>query len=145
MDKILIDTDVILDFFFDRQPFSENAAKILSLCELKLTQGFITPVIFSNVYYLLRLTAKHGKVIEKLKQLLTITEVLIIDKEVLIQALNSEFKDFEDAIQNYAAVKSGAIDTIITRNIKDFKYSEIGVLTPEEFLKTKITIHQQGV
>jgi predicted nucleic acid-binding protein len=145
MHKMLIDTDVILDFFFDRQPFSENAAKILSLCELKLVQGFITPVIFSNVYYLLRQTAKHGKVIEKLKQLLTITEVLIIDKEVLIQALNSEFKDFEDAIQNYAAVKSGAIDTIITRNIKDYKNSEIGALTPEEFLKTKITIHQQRV
>ena len=145
MDKILIDTDVILDFFFDRQPFSENAAKVLSFCESKVIQGFITPVIFSNVYYLLRQTAKHEKVIEKLKQLLTITEVLIIDKEVLAQALNSKFKDFEDAIQNYAAVKSGAIDTIITRNIKDYKNSEIGVLTPDEYLKTKIASRQQRV
>ena len=57
---------------------------------------------------------------------------------MLVQALNSKFKDFEDAIQNYASVKSGAIDTIITRNTKDFKNSEIGVLTPEEYLKTKI-------
>ncbi len=138
MDNVLIDTDVILDFFFDRKPFSEHAAKIFSYCELKLINGFLTPVIFSNVYYLLRQTAKHEKVIEKLKELLTITEVLIIDKEVLLQALNSKFKDFEDAIQNYAADKSGTIDTIITRNIKDFKNSEIGVLTPEEYLKTKI-------
>ena len=138
MDNVLIDTDVILDFFFDRKPFSEHAAKIFSFCELKLIQGFLTPVIFSNVYYLLRQTAKHEKVIEKLKELLSITEVLIIDKEVLLQALNSKFKNFEDAIQNYAAVKSGAIDTIITRNVKDFKNSEIGVVTPEEYLKTKI-------
>ncbi len=107
MNKVLIDTDVILDFFFDRKPFSEHATKIFSLCELKIIQGFVTPVIFSNVYYLLRQTAKHEKVIEKLSQLLTITDVLIIDKEVLIHALSSKFKDFEDAIQNYAAVKAG--------------------------------------
>lgn len=138
MNKVLIDTDVILDFFFDRQPFSEHAAKIFSLCELKIIQGFVTPVIFSNVYYLLRQTAKHDKVIEKLRQLLTITEVLIIDKEILLQALNSKFKDFEDAIQHYTALKSGTIDTILTRNIKDYKNSEIGVLTPEDYLKTKI-------
>ncbi len=138
MNKVLIDTDVILDFFFDRKPFSEHAAKIFSLCELKIIQGFVTPVIYSNVYYLLRQTAKHEKVIEKLNQLLIITYVLVIDKEVLMQALRSKFKDFEDAIQNYAAVKAGTIDTIITRNIKDFKHSEIGVMTPEDYLKTKI-------
>jgi predicted nucleic acid-binding protein len=138
MNKVLIDTDVILDFFFDRKPFSEHAAKIFSLCELKIIQGFVTPVIYSNVYYLLRQTAKHEKVIEKLNQLLIITDVLVIDKEVLMQALRSKFKDFEDAIQNYAAVKAGTIDAIITRNIKDFKNSEIGVMTPEDYLKTKI-------
>jgi len=97
------------------------------------------------MHYLLRQTAKHDKVIEKLKQLLTITEVLIIDKEVLTQALNAKFKDFEDAIQNYAAVKSGAINIIITGNIKDFKNSEIEVLTPEEYLKIKIASRQKRV
>jgi predicted nucleic acid-binding protein len=117
MDKVLIDTDVILDFFFDRQPFSEHAAKVFSLCELKLIQGFVTPVIFSNVYYLLRQTAKHEKVIEKLNKLITITDVLIMDKNVIVQALNSKFKDFEDALQNYAAINSGDIDVILTRNI----------------------------
>ena len=138
MNKVLIDTDVILDFFFDRKPFSEHAAKIFSLCELKMIQGYVTPVIYSNVYYLLRQTAKHEKVIEKLNQLLTITDVLIIDKEVLVQALNSKFKDFEDALQNFAAIKVKTIDTILTRNIKDYRNSELGVMTPEDYLKTKI-------
>ena len=76
MKRILIDTDVILDFFFDRQPFSEFAAKIFSLCESKQIQGFVTPVIYSNTYYLLRQTAKHDKVIEKLTPLLSIADVL---------------------------------------------------------------------
>jgi len=141
MDKVLIDTDVILDFFFDRQPFSEYAAKVFSLCELKLIQGFVTPVIFSNVYYLLRQTAKHEKVIEKLNQLITITDVLTMDRNVIVEALNSKFKDFEDALQNFAAVNTGNIDVILTRNTKDFKSSELGVLTPENYLKTKIASH----
>lgn len=141
MDKVLIDTDVVLDFFFDRKPFSEHATKIFSLCELKSIQGFITPVIYSNVYYLLRQTAKHEKVIEKLNQLLSITDVLEMNKEVVRTALNSKFKDFEDALQNYAAVKSEIIDTILTRNIKDYKNSEIAVFTPEDYIKLKIAGH----
>ena len=135
MKKILIDTDVILDFFFDRKPFSENSAIILSMCERKQIEGFVTPVIISNVYYLLRRTAQHDKVIEKLKQLLTITQVLQMNRQVIEDALNSEFKDFEDALQNFSAVKNGGIEAIITRNVKDFKKSEIGILTPESFVK----------
>ena len=81
MKNVLIDTDVILDFFFDREPFSENAAKILSLCEKKVIVGYVTPVIVSNVYYLLSQKGKQDKVIEKLKSLLSILEILTIDKK----------------------------------------------------------------
>jgi len=135
MKHILIDTDVILDFFFDREPFSENAAKILSLCEKKDIIGFVTPVIVSNVYYLLSQNAKQEKVIQKLKILMSILEVLVIDKNAIIVALNSEFKDFEDALQNYSAELNGEIDIIITRNTKDYKKSQIGIMNPENFLK----------
>ena len=137
MKKILIDTDVILEFFLDREPFSENAANILALCERKLIVGYVTPVIISNVYYLLSQKAKQEKVIEKLKLLLSILEILVIDKNSIIVALNSDFKDFEDALQNYAAEINGEISLIITRNTKDYKKSELGVMSPEDFLKLK--------
>lgn len=135
MKKILIDTDVILDFFFDRKPFSENSTTILNLCENNIIEGYVTPVIISNIYYLLRRTAKHEKVIEKLKLLLTILNILKMDKSTIEKALNSDFKDFEDALQNFSAVNFGEIEAIITRNVKDYKQSEIGVLTPESFVK----------
>jgi predicted nucleic acid-binding protein len=138
MDKILIDTDVILDFFFDRQPFSEFATTIISWSEKKKIEGFITPVICSNVYYLLRQTAKHEKVIDKLTQLLTIVDVIQMDRQVLISALTSDFNDFEDALQNFAAIQQGDINVILTRNIKDFKKSKIGVMTPENYIDTKM-------
>ena len=136
MKNILIDSDVILDFFFNREPFSENAAQVFSLCESNQIKGFVTPVICSNTYYLLRQTARHEKVIEKLSQLMTIMDVLLMDSDIVIQALNSGFKDFEDALQHFAAIKSGFIDVILTRNVKDYTKSDIGVLTPENYLKS---------
>ena len=136
MKNILIDTDVILDFFLDREPFSENAAKILSLCEKREITGFVTPVIVSNVYYLLSQKGKQEKVIKKLKILLSLLEILIIDKNSIMIALNSDFKDFEEALQNYAAVTNGEIDIIITRNTKDYRKSKLGIMNPEDFLKS---------
>ncbi len=128
--------DVILDFFFDREPFSDDAAKVLSLCESREIKGFITSVIIRNVYNLLRQSSTHEKVIKKLTQL--ITEVLITDRDAIIKALNSNFRDFEDALQNYSAELNGQIDIIITRNIKDFKNSTLGIMTPGNYLKTTI-------
>lgn len=137
MDKVLIDSDVILDSLFDREPFSEFATEILSMCESGKVKGFLTPIIYSNVYYLLRKVASHDKVIDKLKQLLSITEVLSMDKLVVQSALNSQFKDFEDSLQNSSAELNGNIEVILTRNLKDYKKSNIGVFTPETYLKSK--------
>jgi len=135
MEKVLIDTDVILDFFFDRQPFAEHATEIFLLCENKQIQGFTTPVIISNTYYLLKKTAKHEIIIEKVKQLLNIIGILEMNNDVVIEALNSKFKDFEDALQNFAAVNHGEITIIITRNVRDFQKSGLAILTPEMYLK----------
>ena len=137
MDKILIDTDVILDFFFDRQPFAESAAEVFLLCEKKEVFGFTTPVIMSNVYYLLRKTAKHEIIIDKLRQLLNIIDIVDMNREIVTEALNSKFKDFEDALQNFAAINKGDIRIILTRNLKDFHHSKLAVMTPEIYLKNK--------
>jgi len=136
MQNILIDTDVILDFFFDRKPYSDDAAKILSLCESKQIKGFITSVIISNIYYLLRKTTSHNRVIESLKQLIEIIEIATSNKEVILKSLYSNFNDFEDAIQNFSAEISGEVNIIITRNVKDYKNSNLAVFTPENYLKT---------
>lgn len=137
MDRVLIDSDVVLDSLFDRKPFAEYSTVILSLCESGKIKGFLTPLIYSNIYYLLRRTAKHDKVIESLKQLLRITDVLRMDRAVVENALNSGFKDFEDSLQNCSAVSRGNIDLILTRNLKDYKTSELGVFTPETYIKSR--------
>lgn len=127
MKRVLIDTDVLLDFFFDRKPASEDAARVLTLCETGQVKGHVTAVIISNVYYLLRRVAGHAKVIGKHRQLMTLVDVLVTDKETILQALNSGFPDFEDALQNFSAEQQGAIDVVLTRNVKDYRKSNLAV------------------
>lgn len=140
MEKVLLDTDVLLDFFFDRKPFSDHTAGVLNLCEGKKIEGYTTPVIIANTYYLLRKDAKHEVVRDKLNQLLNIIDIIQMDRDVVIKALNSKFKDFEDALQNFSAVENKKIRVILTRNLKDFKNSELAVLTPETYVKGRIAI-----
>jgi predicted nucleic acid-binding protein len=135
MDKILIDSDVILDSIFDRKPFSDDSAQILALCERGEIKGFITPIIISNIYYLLRKINTHERNIEILKMLLSIVDIAIITKETILKALDSNFKDFEDALQNYAVQDQTEISIIITRNVKDYKGSKLAVMSPDSYLR----------
>lgn len=138
MKNVLLDSDVILDFFLDREPHSQYSSYILSQIELKKLNGYLTAVIISNVYYLLRQVSTHDRVMKKLNQLMTLADVLAIDKQIILKAMNSKFKDFEDALQNYACESYGKIDLILTRNTKDYKKSQISVMTPEQFYKMKV-------
>jgi predicted nucleic acid-binding protein len=137
MDKVLIDTDVLMDLFFDRKPFARYATEIMNQCADREIQGFTRPVIICNVYYLLRKKAKHTVIVEKIKQLLTIIEIVTIDKNTVLCALNSKFRDFKDSLQNFSAMENGEIKAILTRNLKDFKKSELAIMTPETYLKGK--------
>ncbi len=136
MKSVLIDTDVLLDFYLDRKPFSEDSLQLLLKCEQKQFRAFITPVIVANTYYILRRHATHHYVVERLQILLDTISVLAMDQKQVLAALDSKFTDFEDALQYFSAVNSNKIDAIITRNIKDFKKSALPVFTPQEYLAT---------
>lgn len=136
MKSVLIDTDVLLDFYLDRKPFSDDSLQLLLKCEQKQFRAFITPVIVANTYYILRRHATHLYVVEKLQILLNTISVLAMDQKQVLAALDSKFTDFEDAFQYFSAVNSNKIDAIITRNIKDFKKSALPVFTPQEYLAT---------
>jgi len=60
-------------------------------------------------------------------------DVLSVSETEIDKALYSNFNDFEDAVQHYCALKNNC-DYIITRDSKDFKNSEIPVMTVIEFL-----------
>ncbi|WP_026777364.1 PIN domain-containing protein [Polaribacter sp. Hel_I_88] len=140
MKSILIDSDILIDILIERTEFLKDSKAILDLCEKKKIKGYITPVILSNTYYIINKKYKREKIVPIFLKLLNFIEIASIDKMIILKALNSNFKDFEDALQNYAAEYSKKIDIIITRNTKDYKNSNLAVLTPETYLKTLIIL-----
>lgn len=81
-------------------------------------------ISYNNIYYILKQSSTHKETIKILTELSAMTEVIDLTTNILTNALKSEFKDFEDAIQYYSALTNSKIDKIITRNTKDFKLSE---------------------
>ena len=136
MNNLFIDTDVIIDFLIDRKPFSREAAIIFTLIDQKKLKGYASALTFSNLYYVLRKFESHNKVILKLDSLSNLIVVLKVDDQIIRNAINSGFPDFEDSIQYFCAADYKKIEAIITRNTRDYKNSELPVMTPGDFLKT---------
>jgi predicted nucleic acid-binding protein len=133
MDKLFLDTNIILDLVSPRPPFSLFAQKLFSKSQ-KLNMGiYASALSFPNINYLLsRVTNKETakQVLLKIKPLITI---LPLTDKIIQLALASDFNDFEDAIQYYTALENN-ITTLITRDLKDFKKANIRVMTSEEYL-----------
>jgi predicted nucleic acid-binding protein len=136
MTDLFIGTDVIIDFLVDKKPFSREAAIIFTLIEQKKLRGYSSSLTFSNLYYVLRKIESHNKVISKLDSLSKLVGILKVEEQTIKSALASGFPVFEDSIQYFSAIDNKKIDVIITRNIKDYKKSDIPVMTPGDFLKT---------
>jgi predicted nucleic acid-binding protein len=135
MTDIFIDTNVIIDFLIDREPHSREAAIIFTLIEQKKLKGYVSSLTFSNLYYVLRKIESHNKVIAKLDSISRLLTILKVDQQTIKYAITSGFPDFEDSIQYNCALDYKKIDVLITRKIKDYKGSEIPVMTPADYLK----------
>jgi predicted nucleic acid-binding protein len=132
---LLIDTDVVLDLLLNRPEYSDDAAKVLSLCELGRLKGYITPIIFGNIYYFVQKSMGTSDAVRTSLALLNIVDLIPNTKNSIQDALLSAIPDKEDAMQSLAASHSNRnISAIITRNIKDYKLSAIPALSPSDFL-----------
>jgi predicted nucleic acid-binding protein len=96
-------------------------------------KGFVSPLIFANLFYILRKIENSKFAIQVLTRLKAILHVLTIDEKIVELALSSGFKDFEDAIQYYSALESN-LEYILTRNKKDYIESGLIVCTAKEYL-----------
>ena len=135
MQHIFLDTNVILDFLSDRQPFSEFAAILFQMAKDKKIKLYVSAISFNNIYYILRKVTTHKKALKLISGIENLVEILDTNRKIIRQSINSNFKDFEDAIQYYSAVESGIIDVIATRDIKGFRNSDIPILSPESTVK----------
>lgn len=134
MRHLFLDTNVLIDFLADRKPYSIDAAKLFNHVLNKKATIYLATVSYNNIYYIIRQTSSHADAINILSELQDWTEAIDVSKEVIRQALKSDFRDFEDAIQYHCAKALPTIDCIVTRDTKDFRTSSIPTMTPREAL-----------
>lgn len=135
MTKALIDTNIIIDIACEREPFFNDSVAVFEMIDSQKLQAYLSASIVTDVFYLLRKELGKQQTISFLKDLLQITEVLAVDKEIVLKALYSESNDFEDEIQTQTALEND-LDMIITRNTKDYKAERfLKIVTPQEFIK----------
>ena len=132
MNSLFIDSDIIIDLLARRERYLEAAALLTIIAEKKVT-AFTTPIVLANVDYIITKYSNKAKSRKAIKFLRKKLSILPMDAKIVDAALDSEFSDFEDAMQYYSAEKSG-IDFIITRNKKDYSKGNLGVFTAQEYM-----------
>ena len=135
VNRILIDTNVLLDYFLTREPFYEEAKKVVLSCIDGNVKGCIAAHSISNMFFILRKDYNAKERREILYNLCKLFDVEGIDKSKLLAGLeNEDFSDFEDCLQMECAKAYGA-DYIVTRNVSDYATSEIRAILPKNYLE----------
>ena len=133
MKKILIDTNIILDIALEREPFVKKSVELFQLIAKYNIKVFVTATSVTDIYYITQKKTGHDKTIGFLKGLFEFIKIAGVDTVSILNALKSNIRDFEDAVQTETA-KQNEIYTIVTRNKKDFENSGLLVYNPDEYI-----------
>jgi predicted nucleic acid-binding protein len=134
--NIFLDSDVILDFLLKREPFNVQARSIFGLAYNGEIQIFLSSLTVANIHYILRKSFGNDGALKKISELVSFCKILPVSEKEIFAAMKSGFSGFEDAIQHFSAVQNPKIKGFITRNLADYKKSQIPIFTPEAFLAT---------
>lgn len=133
--RLFLDTNVMLDLLGERDPFYVSAAKIATLADKRSLQIVVSALSYATISYFLSKYDGMEKTKDKLRKFKVISEICELDEVIIEKGQNSDFSDFEDSLQYFSALRTEC-DIIVTRNGKDFKKSEIPVMSPDEFLNS---------
>lgn len=132
MEKVFVDTNIVIDLLAKREPFYIDAQNLFTLADRKEIELQISALTFANAFYSI---SKHHKSVDAkkfLSKFKVLVTVLSLEDKSIDLALASDFVDFEDGLQ-YAIAMDNQSEIIITRNKKDFKNSKIPVMTAGEY------------
>ena len=139
--RILVDTNILLDYLLDREPHEKSARTILKACQQKKMEGCVAAHSITNIFYILR---KNFSIEERRDILLDICKIFYVEgidvKKLRYALANEDFLDFEDCLQMECA-KSFHADYIVSRNLEDFKSSDIPCVDADEMCRI-IESHQ---
>ncbi len=131
--KVLLDTNVVLDFLLDREPFAIDAKRIIAEIESGNIDGYLSPTSVTTLHYLIAKARSKKSADEIVFKILQLFEISKIDKHILVEAAQHNGSDFEDSVIYTSALFSG-MDYIITRDAKGFQNAKVPVLSPAELV-----------
>lgn len=130
--KLLIDTNLLVDYFGDRQPFCESWDKINALQMTGVAELWASAESYTDVFYLLRKAVGSENLQSMFVESLDFMKVCSIDASDIRTAVARSWPDFEDCLVDVCAEKVKA-DYIITRDRKGFARSKTEAFSPDEF------------
>ena len=133
--KVMIDLNVILDVLQKRGPFYETSAALLAAAETGRVDGHMAAHSVTTLFYLIQKGKSSAEAHATLTNLLQFIKIAPVDQTTIEQALNLDYRDFEDAVQMMSAVQC-RMEYLITRNIKDYQPALLPVVQPVDFLGT---------
>lgn len=132
---VFLDSNIILDILLKNEELYKESQQLLNLADNHKIDFFISAASITDIFYIVNKKIKDKeKTKEHIKLLLELVSIAGVDESCIMNALNSSWKDFEDAVQYESSVQIQA-DYLVTRNTKDFKTSFVEVITPSAFLK----------
>ena len=134
MKRVFIDANVVIDALLEVDGKMEAALRILSLADMGKIEVYCSSLSLGIAsYFMEKAKMSHNLIVRKLNIFCGYCSPTKVDAIVVRHALDSDFTDFEDALQYFSAMTVNS-DTIVTRNEKDFTHSAVPVYNPTEFL-----------
>jgi predicted nucleic acid-binding protein len=137
MNSVFLDSDIVLDFYVQREPHHETALRLFTHLKRTKTHCFTSAVVMANAYYMLTKIENTKYALDKMRKLRKFISIAPLNESIIDAALSFPFKDFEDSIQFQCAIQNG-IETIITRNIKDYPKDQLKVADPGQYLSAAV-------
>ena len=132
--RVLIDTNVVLDFLLEREPFFQDAELLFQAIASEQVIGYVSATTLTDIFYIAR---RHTRSIDKARQAvastMTAMSICPVDRAIIEAALDSGLADFEDAVQIFSAISQN-LAAIITRDTKGFLDSPLPTLSIQEVL-----------
>ncbi|WP_111672431.1 type II toxin-antitoxin system VapC family toxin [Algoriphagus litoralis] len=135
MDRLFLDTNIVIDLLARRSPFDRAASEVASLADLEKVELVVSALSFANAFYILSKFTSSKIVKEEIRKFKILTDTSDLTDKVLEQGFESNFGDFEDSLQYFCALSKGCTH-LITRNGKHFKNSLLPVMNAEEYLNS---------
>jgi predicted nucleic acid-binding protein len=134
MKPYFLDTNILLDFLGNRFPYGHFALKIFEKGLTKEWQLWTSVNSILTTYCILSKEIGENQSRQKIGGILNFLSLVSMEKYDIQAAMRSDFKDLEDGVQHFCALKIPNITGIITRNSKDFSASQIAVFEPKELV-----------